>query len=137
MGPTQRMQRLLSTIEGNYGKIIEEAHKRYPNVSHKMIVNMIGLESGGRKNVTSSAGAGGLMQLMPGTAKELGVTNRFDPAQNIEAGAHYMSNLLKRYDGDVNKALSAYNTGPGRVDKGIYPRETRNYVSKYNTMDTM
>jgi hypothetical protein len=81
----------------------------------------------------SPKGAMGLMQLMPGTAKQMGVTNPFNPLQNMDAGAHYFSDLLKKYNYDIPKALAAYNSGPGNVDKygGVPPfHETEQYVSR-------
>ncbi len=81
----------------------------------------------------SSAGAQGVMQLMPATATQYGVTDPFDAAQNVDAGAHLLSDLLKRYNGNTALALAAYNAGPGNVSKygGIPPfPETQQYVSR-------
>ncbi len=81
----------------------------------------------------SPKGARGVMQLMPATAKELGVDNAFDPAQNIDAGARLLRQLLEKYEGRVAEALAAYNAGPGAVakHKGVPPyRETRGYIRK-------
>jgi membrane-bound lytic murein transglycosylase MltF len=74
-------------------------------------------ESGGDPNATSPAGAQGLMQLMPGTAQEVGVTNRKDPVQSVNGGTVYLGKLLKRFDGDENKAVAAYNWGPAKVER--------------------
>ncbi|MEL7603072.1 MAG: lytic transglycosylase domain-containing protein, partial [Bacillota bacterium] len=75
---------------------------------------VIQTESDFRPDAQSSAGAQGLMQLMPSTANSLGVTDAFDPRQNIEAGTKYLSDLVQRF-GDLRLALAAYNTGPGRI----------------------
>jgi soluble lytic murein transglycosylase-like protein len=89
-------------------------------------------ESGLRQDAISNKGAIGIMQLMPGTASDLGADPR-DAKQNTEAGAKYLADLLTKYDGDVAKALAAYNAGPGAVNKyrGVPPyRETRSYVNR-------
>ena len=90
-------------------------------------------ESSFRPGITSSAGAMGIMQLMPATAEGLGVQDAYDPEQNIMGGAKYISIQLERFDGDIELALAAYNAGPGNVEKygGIPPfEETQNYVKK-------
>ena len=86
------------------------------------------VESGGKQSARSKKGAIGLTQLMPSTAKELGV-NPYDPWQNLLGGARYLRQQYERF-GDWSKALAAYNAGPGRVEKGNIPKETQRYVQK-------
>lgn len=114
--------------------IFQRAAKKY-DVPVKLLKAIGKAESGFDPDAVSRSGAQGVMQLMPKTAESLGVTDSFDPEQNIMGGSKYISDLLKRYDGDVNLALAAYNAGMGNVAKygGIPPfNETQNYVVKVN-----
>lgn len=112
--------------------IFDEAAEKY-NVPVKLLKAIGKAESDFDANAVSRCGAQGIMQLMPATAASLGVTDSFDPEQNIMGGAKYISGLLKKYDGDTKLALAAYNAGSGNVKKygGIPPfKETQNYVVK-------
>lgn len=112
--------------------IVQEAADRH-QIDPALVHAMIEQESAWNPNAVSRKGALGLMQLMPGTAAELGVTEPFDPTQNIDAGVRYLRLLLERFKGDLDKTLAAYNAGGGTVDRagGVpnYP-ETRAYVQK-------
>lgn len=103
------------------------------NVDAALLTALITQESGGDPSICSSAGACGLTQLMPGTAQEMNVTDRFDPTQSTVGGACYLRKLLTRYNNDEALALAAYNAGAGNVDTygGIPPfKETQQYVVK-------
>lgn len=106
---------------------IDSCAEKY-NVDNELIRAMIQVESGWNTEAVSNKGAQGLMQLMPRTAAMLGVTDPFDPEQNIEGGVRYISDLTDKYRGDIEKALAAYNAGPARVDSGNIPEVSRRYV---------
>ena len=112
--------------------IIDYYAKRY-RIDVNLLYAIIKSESNGNQYAVSPAGARGLMQLMPGTAREMGVKDIFDPAQNIAGGTQYVSKLATLYDGDWTMALAGYNAGPGNVRKygGIPPfDETRQYIRR-------
>lgn len=111
--------------------IIQKASRQY-GVDADLIRAVIRAESNFNPTAVSHAGAQGLMQLMPSTARGLGVQDPFNPEQNIMGGTKFLKNLLDRYNGDMNSALAAYNWGPGNVDRkpDRLPRETRDYLVK-------
>lgn len=112
--------------------IIDRAASRY-GVDQELIRAVIRTESGFDPDAISPVGAQGLMQLMPETAKELGVSDPLDAEQNVMGGTRYLRRLLDRYDGDLDRALAAYNWGMGNVERrGMeqMPQETRNYLAK-------
>ena len=127
--PTQPGSHVSPIIE----KSIHNAARKY-NLPVNLLKGVIRAESNFQVNAVSSAGAQGLMQLMPGTAKELGVNNPFDIEQNIDGGARYLRKMLDSFGGDIKVALAAYNAGPGAVEKydGKIPpyKETERYIDR-------
>ena len=124
--------RLTSGNPQEFEHLITAASAKY-GVSASLIRAVIQAESGYNPQAVSRAGAGGLMQLMPGTAKHLKVADRFNPSQNVDGGVRYLKFLLDTFKGDVSLALAAYNAGLSKVAKygGIPPyEETRTYVSR-------
>jgi soluble lytic murein transglycosylase-like protein len=116
--------------------IIEEAARRH-DVDPNLVRSLIKVESNFNAQAVSPKGAMGLMQLMPGTARTLNVSNPFDPQQNVDAGVRHLKHLLQDFNGDVKLSLAAYNAGAGAVarSKGVPPyAETRNYVKRITAL---
>ena len=116
----------------NITDVVNEASGKY-RLDPDLVNSVIKAESDFKVHAVSPKGAQGLMQLMPGTASQLGVPNAFDPASNVDGGTRYLRELLERYNFDMVKALAAYNAGPQRVEKygGVPPYyETRAYVAR-------
>jgi soluble lytic murein transglycosylase-like protein len=119
-----------SSQGGKFAATIANAAKRH-ELDPALLSAVVGQESGFHPRAVSGAGAMGLMQLMPETARALGVRDPFDPAQNVDGGAKYLRGLIDRFHGRLDFALAAYNAGPGTVDKfgGVPPYpETQAYV---------
>jgi soluble lytic murein transglycosylase-like protein len=120
------------TLKPDIGQLVRDASDRN-RLDPDFVNSVIKAESGFQTRAVSRKGAQGLMQLMPGTAAQLGVSDAFDPKANVDAGTAYLSSLLDQYNDDPIKALAAYNAGPHRVDQyhGVPPyTETRAYVAR-------
>jgi hypothetical protein len=125
-----RTSRCSPMLDEELAWVVSGVTRKYA-IESALLRAIIDTESSRRPCVTSDRGAIGLMQLMPGTAKQLGVDDPYDPQSNVEAGARYLKLMLKRYDNDLPRALSAYNAGPGVTDRhaGVPPiPETQKYV---------
>jgi hypothetical protein len=115
----------------NLNEVISDAARAH-GVDEALVRSVIKVESNFNPNSTSPKGAMGMMQLMPETARELGVQNAYDPVENIRAGTRYLKSLLNRYDGNIPLALAAYNWGIGNLEKrpGQMPIETKLYIDQ-------
>jgi soluble lytic murein transglycosylase-like protein len=113
-------------------RLAADAARRH-GLDPDLVMAVAAVESGFRPAAVSPKGARGVMQLMPGTARDLGVADPLDPAANLDGGTRYLRDLLARFDGDLPKALAAYNAGPGAVKRhqGVPPyKETQDYVQR-------
>lgn len=131
----RRPERTTSISEEELQRIIDKAAAAN-NVDPALVCAVIVHESGGDPRALSSKGAAGLMQLMPETARELGVRNRYDPIENVFGGTRYLAQMLTRFQDNTKLALAAYNAGPAAVERyGDVPPfvETRNYVARVLT----
>jgi soluble lytic murein transglycosylase-like protein len=130
--PDEVLEEVAVPPGGDLREVAAAAARRH-GLDPELVLAVVSVESGFRPGAVSPKGAQGLMQLMPRTAASLGVEDSFDPAQNLDGGARHLGQLLTLYDGDLVKALAAYNAGEGAVHRhgGVPPyRETRAYVKK-------
>jgi soluble lytic murein transglycosylase-like protein len=133
MGGTLSATPVQPGVAGAELKAMVQAAAQRHGLDPRLFDALVQQESAYDPMARSHAGAMGLTQLMPGTARMLGVTDPFDPAQNLDGGARYLAQMLRQFDGDTRLALAAYNAGPGAVKRhgGIPPfRETQNYVRR-------
>ena len=134
----ERARHALATGGGEFADLIHTAATRQ-GVDPALVQSVIHVESCFDPQAVSRVGAHGLMQLMPATAADLGVTDRFDPAQNIDGGTRYLAAMLDRFEGNLDLALAAYNAGPGAVERhgGVPPfRETQTYIQRIRAQYT-
>ncbi len=148
---TTQLSKLPEDFNSFISSTVEEIASAYEvELPETLVLSLIKQESGFNPSARSSAGAEGLMQLMPATAKNMGVFNSMNPYQNLRGGVKYLAQQIKEFDGNLPKALAAYNAGPEAVKryKGIPPyKETQNYVESimkdylrqenYNSVDLL
>ena len=121
-----------SLTKADLGEMLATAGHQH-NIDADLLASIVKAESNGQTKAVSRAGAQGLMQLMPGTARQMGVSDSFEPQQNINGGTQYLDALLTHYHDNIALAVAAYNAGPAAVDRyhGVPPyRETRVYVAR-------
>jgi soluble lytic murein transglycosylase-like protein len=137
--PGIRTTRPVATTGADQFEGLVQAHAARYDLRPELVRAVIQVESGFNPRARSPKGAMGLMQLMPATARDLGVSDPFDPDQNIRGGTRYLRELLDRYDGNERLALAAYNAGPGAVERHgrqVPPfRETQEYVRRVGTLE--
>ena len=130
--PADNPRAVMQAKVGDVAGIVQQSGETH-NLNVALLMAVIHAESAGNPHARSRSGARGLMQLMPGTAIELGVTDSFSPEANVNGGSAYLDRLLTRYHENIALALAAYNAGPAAVDRyhGMPPyRETQRYVAK-------
>ena len=130
--PDEVLDEVAGPASGDVRELAAAAARRH-GLDPELVMAVVSVESAFRPQAVSPKGAQGLMQLMPGTARSLGVADPLDPAQNLDGGARHLGQLIELYNGDLVRALAAYNAGQGAVQRhgGVPPyRETRSYVKK-------